>query len=77
MSWKIRARISLTCSPRGLHFWPLGLNSLTVTMYTIIAFEEEERILLSRVLWTSAAGIDRDVRRSALGRHFGLADQHI
>ena len=37
----------------------------------IIAFDEEERILivsflpksLSRVLWTSAAGIDRDARR--------------
>ena len=37
----------------------------------IVAFDEEERILivsflpksLSRVLWTSAAGIDRDVMR--------------
>ena len=40
-------------------------------MQSIIAFDEEERILivsflpksLSRVLWTSAAGIDRDARR--------------
>ena len=40
-------------------------------MYKIIAFDEEERILivsslpksLSRVLWTSAAGIDRDAMR--------------
>ena len=37
----------------------------------VFAFDEEERILivsflpksLSRVLWTSAAGIDRDARR--------------
>ena len=38
---------------------------------SIVAFDQEERILivsflpksLSRVLWTSAAGIDRDARR--------------
>ena len=44
---------------------------LNVNISIIIAFDEEERILivsflpksLSRVLWTSAAGIDRDARR--------------
>ena len=48
-----------------------GLQQLNLHMYPIIAFDEEERILivsflpklLSRVLWTSAAGIDRDAMR--------------
>ena len=51
-------------------------RNLTVIVYfpfsvDLFAFDEEERILivsflpksLSRVLWTSAAGIDRDARR--------------
>ena len=47
------------------------LYSVEPFKIVVIAFDEEERILvvsflpksLSRVLWTSAAGIDRDARR--------------
>ena len=46
-------------------------NASYVTMFSVFAFDEEERILilsflpksLSRVLWTSASGIDRDAMR--------------
>ena len=51
--------------------------------FYLIAFDEEERILivsflpksLSRVLWTSAAGIDRDARR--FQRLGAILDWHI
>ena len=46
-------------------------GDLVLIQTSLFAFDEEERILivsflpksLSRVLWTSAAGIDRDTRR--------------